>query len=140
MGRRRTLINGFGANWATGRVSVKNARLAGEYDGNSNCRSVVHRASSSSWSRTTPREDHCIKSYTRSVFRFSTFFFFFLFLLPCFPCFRVSFYFFFSLSHVSACFALIFGGEGRGGCTQRAPSVTVADSPQTRQGKKKGLA
>lgn len=44
MGRRRTLINGFGADQASGRVSVKKKCASGLYDdGNSNCRSAERR-------------------------------------------------------------------------------------------------
>lgn len=98
MGRRRTLINGFGANWATRRVSVKNARLPNEHDGNSNCRSVIHRLCAIVLVTNNPRfeysrENHCIISYTRFVLRLSPPPFFFCFSVslvfssvPIFPC------------------------------------------------------
>lgn len=127
MGRRRTLINGFGANWATGRVSVKNARLPSEHDGNSNCRSVVHRLCAIVLVANNPRfeysrENHCIISYTRFVLRLSPPPFF----ASLFPLFSRQFLFF----HALAGFCLIFL------VFQRVPSVTLADSPQTRQEKK----
>lgn len=111
MGRRRTLINGFGANWATGRVSVKNARLPSEHDGNSNCRSVVYRLCAIVLVANNPRfeysrENHCIISYTRFVLRLSPSLFCFSVSLvftsvPIFPCscWFLSHFFWFSSVH-----------------------------------------
>lgn len=129
MGRRRTLINGFGANWATGRVSVKKCaagqRTRWKFE-------LSFRCAPSSWSRTSP-EDHCIKSYINrglfSDFPRSS--------LVSLVSLRVQFLFF-SVTHASALVLPLFW-KGGGRCTQRAPSVTIADSPQTRQ-KKKGIS
>lgn len=112
MGRRRTLINDFGANWTTGRVSAKkNARMANEHDNNLNhhsisssilCYQFNHEYShSNSYTRTIV--SYCIISYILfSVFFYSIHWFhisfFFLYFLSNF--FRTSFIFF---SVFSAC-------------------------------------
>lgn len=113
MGRRRTLINDFGANWTTGRVSAKkNARMANEHDNNLNhhsisssilCYQFNHEYSHNSNSYTRTIVSYCIISYILfSVFFYSIHWFhisfFFLYFLSNF--FRTSFIFF---SVFSAC-------------------------------------
>lgn len=113
MGRRRTLINDFGANWTTGRVSAKkNARMANEHDNNLNhhsisssilCYQFNHEYSYNSNSYTRTIVSYCIISYILfSVFFYSIHWFhisfFFLYFLSNF--FRTSFIFF---SVFSAC-------------------------------------
>ena len=124
MGRRRTLINDFGANWATGRVSLKkNARLAGVHDGNLNCRSVAHRRLGRGSNIVSRRPLYqIVHAVCSPIFHVLLFFSSFFSSSPVsLVSLRVSFYFFLSPTLLPL-FCPYFGGwEGRGGaaCTKR---------------------
>ena len=127
MGRRRTLINDFGANWTTERVSAKkkNAQMANEHDSNSNhhsipsilCYQFNHEYSHNSNSHIRTIVSYFIYSVSR-FFSYSICFSCFFFL-----CFLSNFF-----SLFSHFFFLFF---------QCVSSVIFSDSRQTRQQKKK---
>lgn len=107
MGRRRTLINDFGANWTTERVSAKkkNAQMANEHDSNSNhysipsilCYQFNHEYSHNSNSHIRTIVSYFIYSVSR-FFSYSI----------CFSCFHTSFFFLCFLSNFFLLFSHFF--------------------------------
>lgn len=123
MGRRRTLINDFGANWTTGRVSVKKRKkkMANEHDNNSNHYYSILSILCYEFTLITNiviiRIELLYHIISYIVFRF------FFYSIHCFSCFHISFFFLYFLSFFRSSLIFFF--------FRRVSSVMFSDSLQT---------